>query len=171
MKLNKIIFFLFLIFLGTINLNAKIIVDKANKNNSSSTETVEFYLTKDKEYGDMKHNDSLNNVLKDTNSMTKEDMIRLINEAYVKGYKNGHKKAIEKMRAKIKKLEKHLDSLFNFQTLYLEGKLQPPKIAIVKSDVEVTRDGKVMILNQEHLQIVEPARFVEKIDNWKNILW
>jgi hypothetical protein len=162
---------LFLFSLFITSLNAQIIVDKANKNEASGTESVDFYLSQNKEYGTMKHNDSLNNNSKDSTGMTKDEMIKLINQAYVKGYKKGHAEAITKMRSKITKLEKNLDSLFNFQTLYLEGKLQPPKIAIVKSDVEVTRDGKIMVLNQEHLQIVEPARFVEKIDNWKNILW
>ena len=167
--MNKLLILLFLTF--SITLNAKITVNKAHLDENNNEKNVDFYLKEDNKFGKMKHNNSLESKAENVDKMTKKEMIELINQAYEKGFKEGHQIAIKKMRAKLLKLEKQLDYLFNFQSLYLEGKLQPPKIAIVKSDIEVTKDGKVMILNQEHLQIVEPARFVEKINDWKNILW
>lgn len=163
----KFIIFLFL----TGSLFANITISKENLDPSGSSTNIDVFLEEDKNFKDMKHHNELSTISKEIREMTKEEMIELINKAYKKGYKNGHEIAIKNMRDKITKLEKHLDHLFNFQSLYLEGKLLPPKISIVKSDVEVTKDGKIMILNQEHLQIVEPAKFVDKIDNWKNIIW
>ena len=44
------------------------------------------------------------------------------------------------------KLCNFMDNLFAFHKLYLEGKLEPPKIGVVSEPIQITKEGKVMII-------------------------
>ena len=74
------------------------------------------------------------------------------------------------MKKKLDKMSKYMDSLFAFHKLYLEGKLEPPKIGIINEPVQVTKNGKVMVIQQEYMEIIEPAKFIDQPKTWKNFL-
>lgn len=118
----------------------------------------------------MKENDDLGKLTK-YETMSKEEIIALINNAYKKGFSDGAQETQLVMKAKIEKMTDFMDQLFAFHKLYLEGKLQPPKIGIVKTPVQVMDSGRTMVIEQEHLEIIEPAKFVEQPKDWKNFLW
>lgn len=99
-----------------------------------------------------------------------EEEILVYNKGFDEGYEVGKKIAEEEMIAKLLKLEKYLDNIFNFQRLYIENKIEPPKIVIRKSPVEVVENGKMMIIEQEQIEIVEPARLMAEPKKWKHFV-
>lgn len=103
--------------------------------------------------------------------LSNPEVIRLMNESYKKGFIEGAEESKMVMKKRIEKMGKFMDELFAFHKLYLEGKLEPPKIGVVSQPVQVTKEGKVMVLQQEYLEIIEPAKFVDKPKDWKNFLW
>lgn len=98
------------------------------------------------------------------------NVIRLINEAYKNGFTAGAEESEFVMMKKLDRMSKYMDSLFAFHKLYLEGKLEPPKIGIVNEPVQVTKNGKVMVIQQEYMEIIEPAKFIDQPKTWKNFL-
>lgn len=74
------------------------------------------------------------------------------------------------MKKKIERMGKFMDELFAFHKLYLEGKMEPPKVGVVSEPVQVTKNGSVMVIQQEYLEIIEPAKFVDKPKTWKNFM-
>ncbi|WP_313958291.1 type IV secretory system conjugative DNA transfer family protein [Aliarcobacter cryaerophilus] len=68
------------------------------------------------------------------------------------------------------KLCNFMDNLFAFHKLYLEGKLEPPKIGVVSEPIQITKEGKVMIIQQEYMEIIEPAKFVNQPKTWRNFI-
>jgi len=115
-----------------------------------------------------------NNVIdlqKDNELLENPEVIRLLNNAYKKGFIDGSDESKLVMINKLNKMDKYMNQLFAFHKLYLEGKLQPPKIGIVSEPVQVTKEGRVMVIQQEYLEIIEPAKFVNKPKTWKNFIW
>lgn len=86
------------------------------------------------------------------------------------GYELGKKVTEEEMVARLMKMEQYLDSIFNFQRLYIENKIEPPKIVVRKSPIEVVENGKLMIIEQEQIEIIEPARLLPEPKNWKHFI-
>ena len=113
-----------------------------------------------------------NNVLiKNSDELLKQpDVLKYINEAYRKGFEDGAKEAKMIMTKKVEKMGNFMDNLFAFHKLYLEGKLEKPKIGVVSEPVQITKDGKVMIIQQEYMEIIEPAKFVNQPKTWRNFI-
>lgn len=113
-----------------------------------------------------------NNVLiKNSDELLKQpDVLKYINEAYRKGFEDGAEEAKMIMTKKVEKMGNFMDNLFAFHKLYLEGKLEPPKIGVVSEPVQITKDGKVMIIQQEYMEIIEPAKFVNQPKTWRNFI-
>ena len=113
-----------------------------------------------------------NNVLiKNSDELLKQpDVLKYINEAYRKGFEDGAEEATMIMTKKVEKMGNFMDNLFAFHKLYLEGKLEPPKIGVVSEPVQITKDGKVMIIQQEYMEIIEPAKFVNQPKTWRNFI-
>ena len=113
-----------------------------------------------------------NNVLiKNSDELLKQpDVLKYINEAYRKGFEDGAEEAKMIMTKKVEKMGNFMDNLFAFHKLYLEGKLEPPKIGVVSEPVQITKDGKVMIIQQEYMEIIEPAKFVNQPKTWQNFI-
>ena len=113
-----------------------------------------------------------NNVLiKNSDELLKQpDVLKYINEAYRKGFEDGAEEAKMIMTKKVEKMGNFMDNLFAFHKLYLEGKLEPPKIGVVSEPVQITKDGKVMIIQQEYMEIIEPAKFVNEPKTWRNFI-
>lgn len=113
-----------------------------------------------------------NNVLiKNSDDILKQpDVLKYINEAYRKGFEDGAEEAKMIMTKKVEKMGNFMDNLFAFHKLYLEGKLEPPKIGVVSEPVQITKDGKVMIIQQEYMEIIEPAKFVNQPKTWRNFI-
>lgn len=95
----------------------------------------------------------------------------LLNKSYKKGFSDGAEESKAVMKAKLKKMERFMDELFAFHKLYLEGKLEPPKVGVVNQPIQVTKEGKVMVIQQEYLEIIEPAKFVNKPKTWENFIY
>ncbi len=113
-----------------------------------------------------------NNVLiKNSDELLKQpDVLKYINEAYRKGFEDGAEEAKMIMTKKVEKMGNFMDNLFAFHKLYLEGKLEPPKIGVVSEPIQITKDGKVMIIQQEYMEIIEPAKFVNQPKTWRNFI-
>ena len=113
-----------------------------------------------------------NNVLiNNSDELLKQpDVLKYINEAYRKGFEDGAEEAKMIMTKKVEKMGNFMDNLFAFHKLYLEGKLEPPKIGVVSEPVQITKDGKVMIIQQEYMEIIEPAKFVNQPKTWRNFI-
>lgn len=119
-----------------------------------------------------------NLVLKENNVLIKNkddllnqpDVLKYINEAYRKGFEDGAEESKIIMIKKIEKMGSEMDNMFAFHKLYLEGKLEPPKIGIVSEPIQVTKEGKVMIIQQEYMEIIEPAKFVNQPKTWRNFI-
>ncbi len=113
-----------------------------------------------------------NNVLiKNSDDILKQpDVLKYINEAYRKGFEDGAEEAKMIMTKKVEKMGNFMDNLFAFHKLYLEGKLEPPKIGVVSEPIQITKDGKVMIIQQEYMEIIEPAKFVNQPKTWRNFI-
>ena len=113
-----------------------------------------------------------NNVLiKNSDELLKQpDVLKYINEAYRKGFEDGAEEAKMIMTKKVEKMGNFMDNLFAFHKLYLEGKLEPPRIGVVSEPVQITKDGKVMIIQQEYMEIIEPAKFVNQPKTWRNFI-
>ena len=113
-----------------------------------------------------------NNVLiKNSDELLKQpDVLKYINEAYRKGFEDGAEEAKMIMTKKVEKMGNFMDNLFAFHKLYLEGKLEPPKIGVVSEPVQITKEGKVMIIQQEYMEIIEPAKFVNQPKTWRNFI-
>lgn len=119
-----------------------------------------------------------NLVLKENNVLIKNkdellnqpDVLKYINEAYRKGFEDGAEESKIIMIKKIEKMGNEMDNMFAFHKLYLEGKLEPPKIGIVSEPIQVTKEGKVMIIQQEYMEIIEPAKFVNQPKTWRNFI-
>lgn len=113
-----------------------------------------------------------NNVLiKNSDDILKQpEVLKYINEAYRKGFEDGAEEAKMIMTKKVEKMGNFMDNLFAFHKLYLEGKLEPPKIGVVSEPVQITKDGKVMIIQQEYMEIIEPAKFVNQPKTWRNFI-
>ena len=119
-----------------------------------------------------------NLVLKENNVLIKNkdellnqpEVLKYINEAYRKGFEDGAEESKIIMIKKIEKMGSEMDNLFAFHKLYLEGKLEPPKIGIVSEPIQVTKEGKVMIIQQEYMEIIEPAKFVNQPKTWRNFI-
>lgn len=113
-----------------------------------------------------------NNVLiKNKNELLNQpDVLKYINEAYRKGFEDGAEESKIIMIKKIEKMGSEMDNMFAFHKLYLEGKLEPPKIGIVSEPIQVTKEGKVMIIQQEYMEIIEPAKFVNQPKTWRNFI-
>lgn len=113
-----------------------------------------------------------NNVLiKNSDELLKQpDVLKYINEAYRKGFEDGAEEAKMIMTRKVEKMGNFMDNLFAFHKLYLEGKLEPPKIGVVSEPVQITKNGKVMIIQQEYMEIIEPAKFVDQPKTWRNFI-
>ncbi len=103
-----------------------------------------------------------NLVLKENNVLIKNkdellnqpDVLKYINEAYRKGFEDGAEESKIIMIKKIEKMGSEMDNMFAFHKLYLEGKLEPPKIGIVSEPIQVTKEGKVMIIQQKYMEII-----------------
>lgn len=94
----------------------------------------------------------------------------LLQDAYSKGYKDGIRDAEHNMIGKIDKMSKYLDQLFDFHRLVLEGKYVPPLIAVIKTPVEVSEDGKSMSVESRRYEVIEPGYFVDEIPTWRNFI-
>lgn len=117
----------------------------------------------------LKENDLLTNDDK-TELLKNPEVIKLINESYKKGFIQGAEESKLVMKKKIERMGKFMDELFAFHKLYLEGKMEPPKVGVVSEPVQVTKNGSVMVIQQEYLEIIEPAKFVDKPKTWKNFM-
>ena len=102
------------------------------------------------------------------NRNTKE--IIAINVDVLNRFEDGAEEAKMIMTKKVEKMGNFMDNLFAFHKLYLEGKLEPPKIGVVSEPVQITKDGKVMIIQQEYMEIIEPAKFVNQPKTWQNFI-
>ena len=113
-----------------------------------------------------------NLIMKENNVLIlkQPDVLKYINEAYRKGFEDGAEEAKMIMTKKVEKMGNFMDNLFAFHKLYLEGKLEPPKIGVVSEPVQITKDGKVMIIQQEYMEIIEPAKFVNQPKTWRNFI-
>lgn len=118
---------------------------------------------------DLRENDVLTRS-KPNSYLNDPEVIRLMNESYSKGFEDGAYESELVMKRKLDRMSKYMDSLFAFHKLYLEGKLEPPKIGVVVEPIQVTKDGKVMVIQQEHLEILEPAKFIDNTKTWRNFL-
>lgn len=162
-------------FGATLNVDTRL--DEKSSNNFSNTKQEVNNQMSDLENQAIdeatpkirKQNDVLTKT-SNTELLNDPEVIRLINEAYKNGFTAGAEESEFVMKKKLEKMSRYMDSLFAFHKLYLEGKLEPPKIGVVNEPVQVTKNGKVMVIQQEYLEIIEPARFIDQPKTWKNFL-
>lgn len=106
----------------------------------------------------------------ETNTNLNEKQSYSYNLGFQEGYELGKKIAEEEMIAKLNSMEEYLDRIFNFQRLYIEDKIEPPKVIIRKTPVELNENGKLLIIEQEQIEIIEPARLISTPKTWRNFL-
>lgn len=161
------------------NMENELQVSKSNSSKYSNTKNSISNMEKEVVDEAIVQNDNSNKIRKSNDVLTKTqntellndpEVIRLINEAYKNGFTAGAEESEFVMKKKLDKMSKHMDSLFAFHKLYLEGKLEPPKIGIINEPVQVTKNGKVMVIQQEYMEIIEPAKFIDQPKTWKNFL-
>lgn len=161
------------------NMENELQVSKSNSSKYSNTKNSISNMEKEVVDEAIVQNDNSNKIKKSNDVLTKTqntellndpDVIRLINEAYKNGFTAGAEESEFVMKKKLDKMSKYMDSLFAFHKLYLEGKLEPPKIGIINEPVQVTKNGKVMVIQQEYMEIIEPAKFIDQPKTWKNFL-
>lgn len=155
-----------------ISVSTKSNVKKTN-NSISQSNIDQTDIVSEEDSTSVKKIKKSNDVLTKTQNselLNNPEVVRLINEAYKNGFTAGAEESEFVMKKKLDKMSKYMDSLFAFHKLYLEGKLEPPKIGIVNEPVQVTKNGKVMVIQQEYMEIIEPAKFVDQPKTWKNFL-
>lgn len=161
------------------NMENELQVSKSNSSKYSNTKNSISNMEKEVVDEAIVQNDNSNKIRKSNDVLTKTqntellndpEVIRLINEAYKNGFTAGAEESEFVMKKKLDKMSKYMDSLFAFHKLYLEGKLEPPKIGIINEPVQVTKNGKVMVIQQEYMEIIEPAKFIDQPKTWKNFL-
>lgn len=161
------------------NMENELQVSKSNSSKYSNTKNSISNMEKEVVDESIVQNDNSNKIRKSNDVLTKTqntellndpEVIRLINEAYKNGFTAGAEESEFVMKKKLDKMSKYMDSLFAFHKLYLEGKLEPPKIGIINEPVQVTKNGKVMVIQQEYMEIIEPAKFIDQPKTWKNFL-
>lgn len=161
------------------NMENELQVSKSNSSKYSNTKNSISNMEKEVVDETIVQNDNSNKIRKSNDVLTKTqntellndpEVIRLINEAYKNGFTAGAEESEFVMKKKLDKMSKYMDSLFAFHKLYLEGKLEPPKIGIINEPVQVTKNGKVMVIQQEYMEIIEPAKFIDQPKTWKNFL-
>ncbi len=161
------------------NMENELQVSKSNSSKYSNIKNSISNMEKEVVDEAIVQNDNSNKIRKSNDVLTKTqntellndpEVIRLINEAYKNGFTAGAEESEFVMKKKLDKMSKYMDSLFAFHKLYLEGKLEPPKIGIINEPVQVTKNGKVMVIQQEYMEIIEPAKFIDQPKTWKNFL-
>jgi hypothetical protein len=114
-----------------------------------------------------------NNVLKQSNIEDENidaESSKYYHIGFNDGFEEGKRIAEEAMIMKLNKMERYLDSLFNFQRLYIENKIEPPEIMIRKTPIDVYNNGTLMTIDQEQIEIIKPARLINNPKTWRNFL-
>ena len=110
------------------------------------------------------------NALTERELLTIPGVSKLMQLKYEQGYIEGNDAQKVEMSLKLKKMDHFLTQIFNFQRYYIKGQIQPPKIGEIQQQVQVMNDGKTRIVQEQHLEILEPAKFVSNPKDWQSFL-
>ena len=158
----------FSIILLSVLLSSTVLLSKENPLDTNKPSGNQNRLAKD--YETVIESDVLKNNGSEKLELIGEESIKYYNRGFDEGFEEGKKIAEEAMVMKLLKMERYLDSIFNFQRLYIENKIEPPKIMIRKTPIDIYNNGSLMTIDQEQIEIIGPAKLISNPKSWRNYL-